>query len=65
MKKAIKILVLVILGAIALIPGITLFNSDCVGFTKVLNALNLFYEALIIFILARLNWEGDGYDGGR
>lgn len=67
MKKAIKILVLVILGVIALLPGITLFNSDCVGFTKVLNAINLFWEALIIFSLAMINWwpEDNNESDGR
>lgn len=67
MKKVIKILVLVILGAIAIIPGVTLLNSECAEWIKALCAFNMFFEWWVIVCLARINWwtEDNNESDGR
>lgn len=57
MKQFVKVLILFILGMVAIISNAAVWNSDAATFIDIVAGINLLFEGLVIFCLAKLDWE--------
>ena len=57
MKQFVKVLILFILGMITIITSASVWNSDAATFIDIVAGINFLFEGLVIFCLAKLDWE--------